>query len=319
MQSMNLLITGAEGFVGRNLAEGMSAGKYTLLCPTRAELDLADELAVERFLDKNEVNAIVHAATTLRQGTSYPSDTCENNLRMFFNLQKFKSSEAKLINLGSGSEYSRKHWHGKMNEGFFDKNIPQDSHSYAKYLISKYVQERADETLISLRLFGIYGRYEDYRFKFISNAIVKNILKLPIVINQNVVYDYLCVADLSRILPHFLDHPASYRTYNVTPTRSIDLITIAEFINEVSDFRSEVVVLHSGIGVEYSGDNERLMTELGDFEFEDQKLSIMKLWNYYAGIKESLNVRAIMDDDYLNYAKDLRENYFESKNDKQNR
>ncbi len=313
---MNLLITGAEGFVGKNLAEDMSAEKYTLFCPTRAELDLTDELAVERFLNKNEINAIVHAATTLRQGASYPSDTCENNLRMFFNLQKFKKPETKLINFGSGSEYSRNHWYGKMNEIFFDKNIPQDPHSYAKYLISKYIQERADETLISLRLFGIYGRYEDYRFKFISNAIVKNILKLPIVINQNVVYDYLCVADLSRILPHFLDRPVSYRTYNVTPTQSIDLVTIAEFINEISDFRSEVVVLHPGIGVEYSGDNERLMAELGDFEFEDQKLSIMKLWNYYSGIKDAMDVQAIMDDDYLNYAKSLKENYFEQKNDK---
>jgi UDP-glucose 4-epimerase len=313
---MNLLITGAEGFVGKNLSKDLAQGRFAILSPTREELDLTDAPAVQTFFSKNEIDVVIHSATTLRDGFSYPPDTCESNLKMFFNLQRFKKKNTKLINIGSGSEYSRTHWHGKMSEDFFDENIPVDSHSYAKYLISKYIQDASDESLVSIRLFGIYGKYEDYRYKFISNAIVKNILKQPIVINQNVLYDYICVSDLSRLLLRLIEQPLRHRSYNMTPAQPIDLITIANLINEVSDFKSNVVTLNPGVGVEYTGNNERLMREIGEFQFEDPKISIEKLRNYYLEITASLDVQAIMADDYLNYAKELREKYFLVGNDK---
>ncbi|MES2877239.1 MAG: NAD(P)-dependent oxidoreductase [Pseudomonadota bacterium] len=313
---MTILITGAEGFVGRNLVQELLLKDYSLLYPTRAELNLVDELMVKEYFKNHEITHIIHAATTLRDGTSYPPDTCENNLRMFFNLQKFKHPGAILINLGSGSEYSRSHWHRKMSEDFFDEQIPQDPHSYAKYLISKYILEKEDDTLVSLRIFGVYGKYEDYRYKFISNAIVKNILHLPIVINQNVIYDYLCVSDLGRIVEYFIKNRSNHRVLNATPVNSIDLIRIANIINQISNYKSEIHVLNDGVGIEYSGDNSRLMSEIGDFKFTDEVISINSLREYYLETQESLDFSAIEADDYLSYAKDLRQKYFGKNNDK---
>ncbi len=307
---MNILITGSEGFVGRNLVELFSKNKYTVLFPSRAELDLTKSDDVDRYFKNNHIEAIIHCATTLREGTSYPADTCQNNLRMFFNLQKHMRPEIKMINLGSGSEYSRKYWYKKMPEEYFDEHIPEDEHSYAKYLISKYIRDLECENLICLRLFGIFGKYEDYRYKFISNSIVKNLLGMPITINQNVVYDYLYITDLYKICEYFVNNRMKNRIFNVTPTESIDLLTIANLINKISDNKSEIQVLHQGIGVEYSGDNKKLLSEIGDFQFISHEKAVADLYDYYKKIKNTLDVNAIKQDPYLDYAKELHNKYF---------
>lgn len=307
---MSILIIGSEGFVGRNLVELFSKNNYSVLFPSKDELDITKSDDVGKYLRNNHIETIIHCATTLREGTSYPTDTCENNLRMFFNIQKYMTSSMKMINLGSGSEYGRSHWYKKMPEEYFDKHIPEDSHSYSKYLISKYIQDMNCENLICLRIFGIFGKYEDYRYKFISNSIVKNLLGMPIVINQNVIYDYLYITDFYRILEYFVNNRIKNRIFNITPTESIDLLTIANLINKVSDNKSEIHVLNQGIGVEYSGDNKRFLSEIGNFQFTAYDTAISDLYGYYKKIKDTLDINAIKQDAYLDYAKNLRSKYF---------
>ena|SRR3989344_5130724 len=307
---MVILITGLKGFIGRNLAELFSQNKYTILAPLKSELNLAKSEDVDEYFRNNRIDAIIHSATTSMTGKSYPPETCENNLRMFFNLQRNLTPSMKMINLGSGSEYARNHWHKKMPEEYFDKHIPEDSHSYSKYLISKYIHDINSENLNCLKIFGIFGKYEDYRYKFISNSIVKSLLGMPIVINQNVIYDYLYIADLYKIIEYFVNHETKNKIFNVTPTESIDLVTIANIINKISGNNTEIQVLNQGIGVEYSGDNKKLLSEMGDFQFTSYKAAIADLYEYYRKIKDDLDIDAIKQDLYLNYAKELRDKYF---------
>ena len=310
---MSILLTGVEGFVGHNLAESFLAKGYSMLSPKKTELDLTDPASVDKYFRDNEIQTIVHCATTERVDTSFPPNTCENNLRMFFNLEKQLTPSMKLINLGSGSEYGRKYWSKKMAEEYFDEHVPEDGHSYAKYVISKYIIGKNDPNLICLRIFGIYGKYEDYRYKFISNAIVKNLLKMPIVINQNVVYDYIYINDFFRMIEHFIGHRTKHSIFNATPEEPVDLVTIAELINKVGDYKSEVIVLNKGIGVEYSGDNKKLLSEMKGFKFMPHEKAIADLCRYYASIKDTLDINAIKQDDYLQYAKKLKSDYFDKK------
>ncbi len=306
---MSILITGSQGFIGRNLVEVFSQ-KYAVLAPSRKELDFAKSDDVDKYFKNNRIEVIIHSATTSMQGKIYPHGTCENNLCMFSNLQKNVTSSMKLINLGSGSDYSRSHWYKKMPEEYFDKYIPEDSHSYSKYLISKYIRDTDSENLICLRIFGIFGKYEDYRYKFISNAIVKSLLGMPIVINQNVIYDYLYITDLCRIIEYFVNHKTKNRIFNVAPTESIDLVTIANIINKISGNKTKIKVLHEGIGVEYSGDNKKLLSQIKSFQFIAYETAIADLYEYYRKIKNDLDVDAIRRDSYLDYAKGFRDKYF---------
>ena len=97
--------------------------------------------------------------------------------------------------------------------------------------MSKYIQAKCAKNIYNPIIFGLYGQKEDYTFKFISNAILKNILNMPIVINQNVVFDYLYLGDFLRIIDAMIEKDFAYQEFNITPTESIDLVSIAKIIN----------------------------------------------------------------------------------------
>jgi len=204
---------------------------------------------------------------------------------------------ARLLHLGSGAEYDHRAYRHRMPEDFFDTSVPQDPYGFSKYVISKYAAHVQSVTV--LRIFGIFGKYEDYTFKFISNAIVKNLLGLPIVINQNVVFDYLYVADFVRALELFIDRQPAHRHYNVTPSASIDLLSLAALINASSGRQSEIRVLNQGLNREYSGDNSRLTAEFPEFRFTPYAAAVKELYEYYGRELVRLDTAAVQADPYL--------------------
>ena len=61
---MNILITGCEGFVGKNLVNLFLSDGYRVFNPTVTELDLTNFDSVSRYFDKNVIDVIIHSATT---------------------------------------------------------------------------------------------------------------------------------------------------------------------------------------------------------------------------------------------------------------
>lgn len=159
------------------------------------------------------------------------------------------------------------------------------------------------EKMYCLRLFGIFGKYEDYEFKFISNTIVKNLLHLPIIIRQNVNFSWLYIEDFLKILVYFLIHDPKYSTYNINPSSPTDLVSIAQLINSLADFKSEICVENEGLNLEYSGDNARLIEEIGDFPFTPMKSCIKNLIEYYSSILSDMDHEIIRKDPFAAYCK----------------
>lgn len=296
---MKVLITGTGGFVGKNLAEGLR-DKYTLFTPRSSELDLLDFQAVEKYLKENKIEAIVHAAVhsalTTDRDTGFQID-----LRMLANLTRNLSGLKKLIVFGSGAEFAKTREIRKVREEEWGEFVPEDSYGLSKVITQEIVMR--EPKMINLRLFGIYGPHEDYRYKFISNAIVKNLLGLPIVIKQDVVFDYLYVTDLTSVVDYFLSHSSLYRDYNVTPTSSIKLSELVELINEVSEKKSSVELLNSNLNFEYTGSSDRLRKELPSWQITSYQDGIKKLYNFYRSMVDTIDRRAIENDDYLQKAK----------------
>lgn len=297
-----ILITGAGGFVGRNLGEYLKdKEQYEVFAVKRTDLDLLDECAVKQYIHEHQITLIIHCANIGgSRKTNYDmsaTDVVEKNLRMFFNLQRCLTPAMRMIHFGSGAEYDRRNYKPKMAEDDFDAYVPADAYGYSKYVMSKCIENR--DNIICFRIFGLFGKYEDYLFKFISNAIVKNLLQMPIIINQNVIFDYLYINDFCQIIEHFIENKPLYKHYNITPTKSIELLQIANIINEMSDYQSEIKVLHTGMNKEYSGCNERICKELGGFSFMDYRQSIEELYLYYKSNLDLLNVQGVQQDSYL--------------------
>jgi nucleoside-diphosphate-sugar epimerase len=301
IQKKTILITGSSGFIGKNIAEFLK-DEYFILNPGHKDLDLLSQKNTRIFFKNNDVDIVIHCANV--GGTRRNFDAggiIESNTRMFFNLVENTDHFQKFIHMGSGAEYDKQSSLQNVRESELGVKIPSDGYGFSKYIISKCIEN--SENMYCLRLFGIFGKYEDYRFKFISNAIVKNLFHLPITIRQNVYFSWLDINDFLTILTYFLNNTPKYCSYNVTPPNAVDILSIAKQINAVSDFKSEIFVENEGLNLEYSGDNSRLMDEIRNLNFTPVIESLTGLVEYYKVILPTINKETITQDMYLKFCK----------------
>ena len=296
MTKKSILITGASGFIGRNVVEQLG-GKYDIAAPNHHELDLMDTPQVESYLKRGNFDAVVHGANVGGNRKVSVNNLFEKNLRMFQNVARCSSHFGKMIQLGSGAEYDKSRPLMHVREEEFGVRVPQDEYGRYKYECSKYVE--AADNIICLRIFGCYGKYEDYEIKFISNAICKSIFSLPITIaNRNAVFSYLNIDDFVCIVEHFIKHDGAHKSYNVVPNEIADLLTIAGNVKEISGSGLPVVVKNPGMTPEYTGDNSRLRAEIPGFQFTSLDDGIRKLHSWYIENKSLLDLGKISIDKY---------------------
>ena len=89
------------------------------------------------------------------------------------------------------------------------------------------------------------------------------------------------------------------KIYNVTTGTKVDLVTLSHYINNVSDFQSEITVLNEGLNNEYTSNNERLLKELGNFKFTSHQDAIVKMRCYFQDNLEQLDIQTIKEDPYI--------------------
>ena len=277
---MKILATGSTGFIGKNIKEQL-CNNYEIVSPGHQELDLFNEQRVEKFLKEGCFDIIIHAANTnnTRNKTVTPYDSLNGNLRMFFNLERCKDYYGKMYYFGSGAEYDMQHYIPDMKEDYFDTHVPADPYGFSKYIMSKSCMK--DGNIYDLRLFGVYGKYEELERRFISNAICRALKGKDITIQKNVYFDYLWIDDLCDIMRWFIENEPTHRHYNVCRGSKIDLYTLACMVREILDVDCDIVVGEPGLKPEYTGDNLRLLSEIGDFQFTGFEESIYKLCEYY--------------------------------------
>jgi UDP-glucose 4-epimerase len=250
-------------------------------------LDLLDEEQVHSYLKSNRFDVIVHAAgTRANRRLGAPPDLLDRNCRMFFNLARDESLFGRMIYFGSGAEYDRRYLPPRVAETFFDRHVPSDAYGFSKYICAKYAEHFP--RIVNLRLFGVFGRYEAWDVRFISNACCRVVHALPIVIRQNVAFDYLYIDDLAALTRWFIANQPRYPAYNVCTGKSTDLVSLARLVATASGQNPEIVVNMPGMAPEYSGDNGLLMSEMGGYQFRDPADCIGELLEWYKGIKNEI-------------------------------
>lgn len=275
---MNILLTGSGGFIGSHLKDYLSTN-YILYTPRSIELDLTNLKKIEQFFTNHQIDLIIHCATQGARITSEATmeDVAQSNISMFRNLLNYTKTECRMIILGSGAEYNKLQSLKKVKEEDFGISIPQDPYGYSKYIISK--DQEGNSNVLNLRLFGVYGANESPT-RFISHTIRQILMGQSIFIRRNVVFDYLYIDDFCRIVEKFILCWPSQITYNVTPTQSIDLVSLANLVNEIASNPKQIFVEQKGFNPEYTGDNTRLMKELHDFNFTPYIKGVMALYRY---------------------------------------
>lgn len=283
---MKLLITGAGGFIGRNLAEQLRE-RHEVAAPPRRDLDLLDAAAVRTYLEAHRFDAIIHAAAEDVGRNNAGPGMVARNCRMFFNLARNSHAFGRMLFLSSGAVYDQAHWCASMPEEYFDRHVPADDYGFAKYICGRAAD--AMDRVYEMRAFGVFGRYEDWRVRFVSNTCCRAMWGLPVPIRRNIRFDYLDVEDLGRILEYCLTAALGHRHYNVCRGTAFELPALAARIAAIAGRRLEITVEDKHPAMEYSGDNARLLAELPGMHFRDIDDSLARLYRWYEARKTSID------------------------------
>ena len=282
---MKILILGGTGFIGKNLKEVYTEKtNHSVLAPTRQELNLYNDQDCRNYLKANKPDFVIHAAVDIT--------SAENSLVSFFNIYNNSNFFGHLLQIGSGAEYDRRNYKPKMTESYFGNSIPVDTYGLAKYMIARVLEDSDPNKFKNLRIFGIYGKYEDYSRRFISNNICRALSGLNISINKDMLFDYISVEDLSNLVINHFDNlfNLSEVAYNFCNKNPKYLSDIAKILCEKLD-QDDFVIKHKDINPEYSGDPLKILNLIPDFKYINFNNSIDNLINYYKKLFTNYEIR----------------------------
>jgi len=283
-----VLITGGKSFIARSIVEKLS--HHDNVCLDREELDLLDSKRVQEVIELGQFDVVIHTAnhdTAPEFSTKDPKLVLENNLKMFYNVARCSDHFGKMIYFGSGAEFGRENWIPKMGEDYFDENIPVDQYGLSKYIMTKHAL--SSDNIFNLRLFGLFGEYDDWRYRFISIACCKAVLGLPISIRQNAKFDYLYIDDLIKIIEWFVHNKPEHKVYNVCSGEVYDYVELANKVLKTCGKELFIDVQLAGLRDEYSGNNALLKSTIKDLEFTSIEDAIEKLYGWYENNKETID------------------------------
>lgn len=290
-----VLLIGGSGFVGRNILEYFKdSDKYSIVAPSSKELNILDEDKVTKYLQDNYFDIVLNFAIygdgidKTKDGTKM----LEYNLRMFLNFEKNSHLYGKMYYAGSGAEYDKRFDIIDVREEDEGKSIPVDQYGLMRYTVDKII--RASSNIYNLKIFGIFGKYEQWERRFISNCCCRAIKGLPLTIRKNLYFDYLYVEDFCRILEKLMDITLNEHSINVTRGEKIDLYSIAKMVREISNKNLDIFVCEEGLGNEYTACNSKLLCEIGDFKYTDIKDAIIQLYRWYEVNEKEIAINKLL-------------------------
>lgn len=184
---MRVLITGASGMVGQNLANHEGLKSFELLTPERAELDLFNFEAIKKYLAAKKPDLIVHCAgkvggiqANIREPVAFLVQNIDINRNLI--LAARESGIKKFLNLGSSCMYPRDHMDALKEEQVLKGELEPTNEGYA---IAKIMAQRLCEyisredssfqykTLIPCNLYGRYDHFDPAQSHLIPAVIKK--------------------------------------------------------------------------------------------------------------------------------------------------
>lgn len=272
---MKILLTGSGGFIGKNLKSYLK-NKYELLTPRSFELDLTNEIAVKKYFKENDIDFVIHCGSTGgARGIADRDTTVEDNLSMVDNILNNKKQNCRVILFGSGAMYDKSRPLHKVKESQIGEVVPSDLYGKSKMLIAQKVKDRKD--VLCLNIFACYG-YGEKENRFPSYAIDCVLRGVDIEINQNVIFDYLFVEDMERIIEYFIENIPEDNIINITPTNSISLAEISRIVNTFSEKPSKITIKNPVMNNEYTGDNSLLLKNYPTLNFTSMEEGLKKLY-----------------------------------------
>ena len=257
---MNFLITGANGFLGREILNSFLNTKYNLILTNRQILDVSSESQVNSYFEQNKIDVVIH--TAIKGGMRNRRDTFgdfTNNVTMFNNLLNNSNKFKLMINFGSGAEFDRKRNVVSVNGIQSKESSPLGLYGKAKNVIAQHIRE-FDSNIVNMRLFGCFGHYSK-KDRFIKSVInnIKN--GDSIIIDKNKKMDFFWAQDVCRVIEYYVEnffHQNLPIDINLCYKEKKSLKEIADKICNLMNCENNVIIKEDGMSPEYTGCSKSL-------------------------------------------------------------
>lgn len=186
---MNILLTGGNGMVGKNILEHAAATGHTMLAPSSAELNLLDGAAVAAFLAARRPDMVIHSAGVvggIQANMANPVKFLVDNMQMGLNLITAARAAGvpRLMNLSSSCMYPRAAANPLAEELILAGELEPTNEGYALAKIAstrlcEYIRKEEPALLYKTVIpCNIYGRHDkfDPRHSHMIPAVIKKIV-----------------------------------------------------------------------------------------------------------------------------------------------
>jgi len=267
---MNILITGSNGFVGRNLAKCL--GDYNLFLGTRDNLDLMNLANLENFFNDKNFDLVINCATSggnrLQQDDS---NWVYENCLMVNNLLKNENKFKKIIHFGSGAELDRTQ---NINGDDLFQRFPTDPYGLSKSLIAKSFFYHSK--FYNLRIYNVFNE-DELPTRMIYNNIFQYLSNNDIEIHQNKFMDFFHMDDLVKVIKFYLSNSNLPKIIDCCYEEKHTLVDIANIINNLSYKKSIIKLQDETLGLSYCG-SSRTIKSL-NIKISNLQDSIQKVYN----------------------------------------
>lgn len=233
---MNILITGSNGFLGRNLCKLLKLYNYNIYKLNRNDADLLDSESVNSFFEKNSTifDLVIHTAVEGgRRNTEDSSGIVYNNLLMVYNLLRNQNYFQCMISFGSGAELDRRY---DINPSSINR-YPTDPYGLSKNLIDKLTF--CENKLCNFRIYNCFG-LDEKPDRMIRGNIQRYINHENIIIDQDKRMDFFFVYDLAQLIHFFLDSNNIPKVFDCCYKDKVKLSDIANIINNLDSHKVDI-------------------------------------------------------------------------------
>ena len=254
---MKVLITGQNGFLGKELIEELKSRYYEVTSIGRNDVDLTSDKSVTDYFKGKQFDAVVH--TAFQGGKRGQEDTIDaliNNLSMFKNLTKQSKNYSKLIVFCSGASFDRSRDVYEYNEERYLDCFPSDYYGMSKNIISRECLKL--NNVYNLRVFGCFGIHEN-ETRFVKSSILKAFQNKPIIIHQNRMMDFISTQDIASVVDFYITNHIDdqFRDINLCYPKKMTLKRIAEKIIYLTNSKSQIIIEKHGFSQTYTGSNKK--------------------------------------------------------------